>query len=96
MNVKKGWSPAKTALRTNEEELLESGIEEGDLDERWSISCKGVLNPWCSGSTRCAQHARPAASSDARGQRTAGDARRLVAAAGFLESSLIILDTSLS
>jgi len=45
----KGWSPAKTALRTNEEEFLESGIEEGDLDERWSISCKGVLNPWCSG-----------------------------------------------
>ena len=41
----KGWSPAKTALCTNEEELLESGIEEGDLDERWSISCKGVLIP---------------------------------------------------
>merc|ERR1712157_238368 len=77
VNVKKGWSPAKTALRTNEEELLESGIEEGDLDERWSISCKGVLNPWCSGfhemrATRAQQCILTWLS--------AGDARRLVAA----------------
>merc|ERR1719293_624681 len=58
----KGWSPAKTALCTNEEELLESGIEEGDLDERRRHLVQGCADPLMDRlTTRCARYARSAA-----------------------------------
>merc|ERR1712176_1543251 len=58
----KGWSPAKTALCTNEEELLESGIEEGDLDERRRHLVQGCADPLMDRlATRCARYARSAA-----------------------------------
>ena len=69
--------------------------------KRWSISRKGVLNPWCSGFTRCARRAfgskcRPRFRvSCGFACRIAGwRTRQLVAAAGFLECRRITLNTS--